>query len=1001
MKKVITKFWGVGLVIILLSTLFVGSAAPVAAADYNLAANVVVNPANVLFGGPLVFNTTGIVDVAQSGSTIYAITANGTGEGTGLYKSTNGGASWAPVTTGITITTQNFTMIAVAPDDPNIAVMLDTFNNDVYLTTNGGTLWNNLENPDAPSAMTINAVDISPMTLSRTIVAAGNTGFSTWTLGAVVGAWSTAISGVGTIFAVKYSSNYAADAGLLVLASNATAALSVYSTNLLTWNPAGYGYPKAIGTVTTGNITKATITLDPNFYLGDDATQIGFVGINSAAGAGNNEGGVYRIEAVGSTQIFSTANVNNIAWDGTNMMVAPYDNVPGDALTIYRSANALGIPGTIVFLPSSTFKTPGTGTLPLVLFNGGNAYAFSRGQNSAVAKSTDNGKSFNGFALVNSTFTTIEDYWIASDASRIYAVVDDGLDTNVWRYDAGVWQRIFISADNTGSWLVRVDADAPDTVYIGLKGGTTMYKALDAGDITWTTRASSATIADFVVQDANTLYLASNANAFVYKSINGAFTWVPTTLTAVTGTLGGVAYSLTALGDDQLIFASSTGGVAYTLDGATWTAIPVAPAGSTTNIIATATGLTAGSTIWIGAAGNTGGVSSWTIGTNVAAWDKAAATANITGLVLNNGVLYAYDDGNDLLYRFLTPSIFSAALGPTDTEAAVAVATQTTIVNTLKATNGSNVLWIVNEGTLDSFYSYTDHLISAADAPVPVTPVNGAQISVNSLSGAPSSFVFQWNAPAFLAAAPATSYTYTVSVYLDELGTIAVGSVTTVTSAGGVVANLSSTNAGFGPTGLNLMPGTTYYWRVRTTQPVTSYWSPMQSFNVQQLQAIVPTLGSPQNGATIAAGQTVAFSWSPITGTATYKLEVSTVPDFATTIYSTTTTSAGASLPSSVKLTPGATYFWRVKSLTPVEGDWSTVGNFTVAVPVTTPPAVTPTSTVTTIVVEQPDITTTVITIPPAETTTVNPSYIWAIIIIGAVLVIAVIVLIVRTRRSV
>ena len=65
---------------------------------------------------------------------------------------------------------------------------------------------------------------------------------------------------------------------------------------------------------------------------------------------------------------------------------------------------------------------------------------------------------------------------------------------------------------------------------------------------------------------------------------------------------------------------------------------------------------------------------------------------------------------------------------------------------------------------------------------------------------------------------------------------------------------------------------------------------------------------------------------------------------------------------------------------------------------VTIPPQVTPT-----ITVVLPSSTSTVITVPgPTNVTNqVNPSYIWAVIIIGAVLVIAVIVLIVRTRRSV
>jgi hypothetical protein len=97
-------------------------------------------------------------------------------------------------------------------------------------------------------------------------------------------------------------------------------------------------------------------------------------------------------------------------------------------------------------------------------------------------------------------------------------------------------------------------------------------------------------------------------------------------------------------------------------------------------------------------------------------------------------------------------------------------------------------------------------------------------------------------------------------------------------------------------------------------------------------------------------------------------------------------------------------YYWRVKALTPTEGDWSSVGNFIVAAEATSLTTTTVASTtVTSTVITIPQATSTIITMPAATQTVeeVNPTYIWAIIIIGAVLVLAVIVLIVRTRRSV
>jgi hypothetical protein len=134
-----------------------------------------------------------------------------------------------------------------------------------------------------------------------------------------------------------------------------------------------------------------------------------------------------------------------------------------------------------------------------------------------------------------------------------------------------------------------------------------------------------------------------------------------------------------------------------------------------------------------------------------------------------------------------------------------------------------------------------------------------------------------------------------------------------------------------------------------------------------------------------------------------YQFQLSEGTAFAAPIYSADVANAGVQLPLNVTLEQGKMYFWRVRALQPVAGDWSTIANFTVAEPA---PAPAPP-----IVVKEmpaPQITVTTpppppeIVIPPAPPEKViNPTYIWAIIIIGAILVIAVIVLIVRTRRTV
>ncbi len=174
----------------------------------------------------------------------------------------------------------------------------------------------------------------------------------------------------------------------------------------------------------------------------------------------------------------------------------------------------------------------------------------------------------------------------------------------------------------------------------------------------------------------------------------------------------------------------------------------------------------------------------------------------------------------------------------------------------------------------------------------------------------------------------------------------------------------------------------------------------MQTFTIQAIAGAVPAIVSPANGASIL-NTTPAFSWAPVTGTTQYDFQLSTTPTFGTTVLTDQPNTAGDLVPITIPLTVGKQYFWRVRALQPVTGDWSAVANFVVVAPATTAPPVTitnvPAPTIT-IPAPQPAPT---YTLAPQAVEKIAPTYIWAIIIIGAILVIAVIVLIVRTRRSV
>jgi len=138
------------------------------------------------------------------------------------------------------------------------------------------------------------------------------------------------------------------------------------------------------------------------------------------------------------------------------------------------------------------------------------------------------------------------------------------------------------------------------------------------------------------------------------------------------------------------------------------------------------------------------------------------------------------------------------------------------------------------------------------------------------------------------------------------------------------------------------------------------------------------------------------FNWEPLKWSTGYEFQLAKDAAFKSLILNLTGDKALGNV-TSYQLTEALAYsttcYWRVRGISATgSSDWSAgVGFTTMAEPVEALPPV---------VVEEyqpPDI---IVEVPPAPAP-VSPGWIWAIVIISAVLVIAVIVLIVRTRRSI
>jgi len=356
-----------------------------------------------------------------------------------------------------------------------------------------------------------------------------------------------------------------------------------------------------------------------------------------------------------------------------------------------------------------------------------------------------------------------------------------------------------------------------------------MYKSTDAGNFVWSARSAPAAIADFVVQDASTLYVAEQGFGLVAKSTSGAFIWLPPAVTNGVGGAGGTSFSLKLIAPDNLVWGGNAGGASYSANGGTsFTYLGAAGAGNT---LVDATGLAAGNTVFAVTTGAAGFTWYWTIGASVL-FLPGTATAGATGISYANGVLYVQDSGTPDLDRYLTPTVLPFAA--TDLVVDPATYTQANMINSLQAViAGSTTLYARNADagfiTPDTIDNFTDYLATAADVPVPTYPINDAIIPINSISGAINAFTFQWNAPPSLATSlitnPVLTYNYNIVVYLDEAatvplaGSLGAGFGNAILAAASAAPNLA-VGSNFPNNGATtsvgaLVPGTTYYWRVR------------------------------------------------------------------------------------------------------------------------------------------------------------------------------------------
>lgn len=1001
------------------------AAAPVAAADNEWTA--VTMPSFTSNTG------SGFLTKAIDG-TLYAWTNDATNLNR-LAKSTDGGRTWKSVKTpnivAANVGTDAITAIATSPNEANV----------VYVALSNGTVWKSVTSGDSFAATPVGTVAgvkslaVGLLGGSYKIFAGSAGGVFLFDEGILLNNQFVQFGGLTeSVIDIKLGPTFSSGAQIYALTSPA-------GVDAKLWVSTGGAFAPVPATIASGaGTTTGEIGFSADFDLTNNPVL--WVGVNGATG------GIFRTTIggtgfkLGATLPVATIEVTGSGVFGGAVTIA-FGTTAGEVYTTSNAGISFSLAGK---------NLTGTGTAFVALAND---YATSNtifvlkaasGANdeSAFSVSTDKGANFNQISLINSAlaaimstaFATNGDVYMTTAKTAVVtpaapdtivvssvtggtvtvggtvvfvadaalvgttltipaagsvtltvatagtltltagtaadATAAEGVDTNgsftvaglvvtgtldinaafttygnasLWRSVGGKWDRI--QGDQTAGKYAMIAVSpnyATDKGVYYVSSGTTIMASTNNG-VSFTAQSfSPGTINSFVILD-NATFVVATAATGIQRTTNNGFVWNQvSTATAAFLVRSSDGTAIAAVGADGAVRLSSDLGATWgTAAGATG-----APAG-----ISAVTFQNGSNTVLWGTTA-TGGIYKIDMAATTKAWTAqptAAALTNGVGIasgVAASPVIYALNAGGELI----------RLLGD-------ASATETTAVSAAGASKlfivpaaGGNTVWAV---TATKLYTFKDTMaVAVPSVAVATFTTQTANVTFGAVAGATDYAVF-------VSAGSAAQKDYFTAT---TVGTVTVDKTARTASITGLSNNTTYTISVFAKTPLKSLVGSVTF----STQP-----------NVPP-----PPVGLAPAPAATGIPTMPSFQWGAIAGATSYELELSTSPTFSPLTGTKITAVVPAAAWTGTALANNTVYYWRVRAITATgTSDWVVSTFTTVAATPTTPPVTIPTSPVVT-----PTVT---VVIPDTET----PTYIWAIIGVGALLTVLVIVLIVRTRRVV
>jgi hypothetical protein len=781
----------------------------------------------------------------------------------------------------------------------------------------------------------------------------------------------------------------------------------------------------------TGCIVTSDVTLPDDFastalvefqvFLGWKS--VSTTGENSVAGTISSGDNAYRVDfnSPKNLQVRTNVAINSVDYAGTTssgkLIVGESDKLTAFVpVGVWYTTDPMSGAPTWQF----SFKTPtSTATFnancKVVVSPVDDTVVFGACSNNGVAGDTafslsvDGGLSFNGISFINEALTNLRDVMPTPDAAYVFLATSDNAtnDASLWRVpvepSATTWERVHFQTAAQfpgGTSIVRI-SPYNDAVYWFATGGTRIQKSTDNGQI-FGTKTSGANPRDAVVESADVVYEINGTNVYV-STTGGTNFGLP--INANLGVLTDIAmcpsYPEEPVAGNVLV-GSAVGAVGLSLAGAAaGSFIPLVQGVATGNwmqVLADKDYAT-NNTVYCGSNTAGEGIYRYVFGTstiweqirsmpiNYVAAGVPAAAGVVTGLATHCGTLYASWDENGA-----APSYAARQLYPLWSVAdmnlqwdQMSVGSGARLFNTqpnaLRAVGNDNDVYLYAIDTTPappSLMGYHDAVakvaVSATVTPttIPYDPntnsfaqftISWPQISNSTeydiyftSDSAGTNFVTNWGSAAAAAAVPVNAYIPAVSA----------------------APSATITPTGWAAGATTLTPGHEYYVFMRVREQATADlirgpWAAPVKITLEagvpiQGTGSGPTLLGPEPGATDVS-LTPGFSWSSMPSATEYEFTLATDAGLNNTVEGTPVyvTEPAWQVPAGT-LEYDTIYFWGVRVSQPVEGPIS-IGTFTTLA-------------------------------EAAAKAAATPLYIWIVIAIGAILVIAVIWLIFSTRRA-